>query len=89
MQTIAILVLVGIVLAGLLVQAARATWWPTTRCRKCRGEGWRMRGIIRKRKQLCRACGGHRIRIRLTRRVANRVILARREARKITDRLPA
>ena len=88
-QTIAVLALVGIVVAAVLVVAARATWWPTVKCRPCHGEGTRKRGIFRKRTVLCRACGGHTRRIRFTRRVANRIILARRNARNITDRMPA
>lgn len=82
------LVLVALVLIVAAVLAARAAWWPTTRCRKCAGEGTRKTGIIRKHTRLCRACRGRGRRIRATRRIANRVILARRDAVRSAERLP-
>ena len=89
LQSAAETTVVGVVALALLVTAWRARYRPTTPCWPCKGEGTRRRGIIRRRMVLCRACGGHKIRIRFSRRMANRVILARRHARNVAGRVPS
>ena len=76
-----------LILLALAVVAARAAWWPSRKCRRCDGTGARPVRFHPKRKRLCGRCHGYGRHIRLTRRMANRVILARRDAKAITDRM--
>ena len=72
---------------ALAVIAIRATWWPTKRCRRCKGEGTHPRLVRRSRSVLCRRCRGVGRHIRSARRIANHVINTRRDAAKAGERL--
>lgn len=80
-------VVATLILLALAVIAARAAWWPSRKCRRCAGTGSRPVRFHPGRHRLCGRCGGYGKHIRLTRRAANRVILARRESHKVTDRM--